>query len=35
MSFQKKLATFKNKSEKLITISYENSKIRSKILEKK
>ena len=26
MHFQKELATFKNKCEKLITISYENSK---------
>ena len=34
MSFQKKLATFKDKCEKLITMSYENSKIRIENLEK-
>ena len=34
MRFQKKLATFKNKCEELITMSYENSKIHAENLEK-
>ena len=34
MRFQKELATFKNKCEKLITMSYENSKIHVENLEK-
>ena len=34
MRFQNKLATFKNKCEKLITKSYENSKIHVKNLKK-
>ena len=34
MRFQKGLATFKNKCEKLITMSYENSKICVENLEK-
>ena len=33
--FQNKLATFKSKCEKLITMSYENSKIHVENLEKK
>lgn len=34
MRFQKELAIFKNKSEKLITISYENIKVLVENLEK-
>ena len=34
MRFQKDLATFKNKCEKLITVSYKNSKIHVENLEK-
>ena len=34
MRFQKELATFKNKCKKLITMSYENSKIHVENLEK-
>ena len=34
MRFQKELTTFKSKCEKLITISYENSKIHVENLEK-
>ena len=34
MRFQKKLATFKNKCEELMTMSYENSKIHAENLEK-
>ena len=34
MRFQKELATFKNKCEKLITMSYKNSKIHVENLEK-
>ena len=34
MRFQKKFATFKNKCEELITMSYENSKIHAENLEK-
>ena len=34
MGFQMELATFKNKCKKLITISFENSKIHAENLEK-
>ena len=34
MRFQKELATFENKCKKLITMSYENSKIHVENLEK-